>query len=134
MGFISPVEWEARWRTDVIACLWVLAPGTASFTVAKILQNDLQARGHLNHCMSACTVVLVTMLALDVVLIPTHGAWGAAVASSIAYGASAVYTLVAYARCGGAGIGQCLVPRPSDWLYVREIWEAVREKIWGRRS
>ena len=126
--------WGAKWSEQVGGCMQALIPGTVAFTVAKILQNDLAARGHLNHCLVACCVVLVTMISLDIALVPSHGAFGAAVASSVAYGASAVYTLFAYWSAGGTNPSQCLLIRRSDWSYARQVIAAVREKIWRPRS
>jgi hypothetical protein len=110
--------------------LWLI-PGTVAFTVAKILQNDLAARGHLDHCLVACLIVLVTMLVLDWLWIPADGALGAARASSVAYVAASAYSLVAYRASGGAAIRECLIVRPSDWRYVTGVFAAVWEKIRG---
>ena len=133
MTLISPEKWDEKWQATVMSSLMYLVPGTVAFTVAKILQNDLLARGHVNQCLVACTVVLVTMIGLDIVLIPERGAVGAAMASSIAYIVSSLYTLVAYRRCGGAGFRECLVLRVSDWEYVTELLAAIREKVWRRK-
>ncbi|MCC6671978.1 MAG: polysaccharide biosynthesis C-terminal domain-containing protein [Planctomycetes bacterium] len=119
----------AGWVLRVQEPLLVLIPGTATFTVAKILQNDLAARGHLDPCIRACFLNLLLMVALDVVLVPEHGAVGAAWASTTAYMVSAAYTLFAYQRAGGATWWRCLVPVRSDAYYAREIAHAVLEKL-----
>lgn len=133
MSLWIPQHWDLLWRERVLGALAWLLPGTVAFTVAKILQNHLAARGHLNHCIVACSIVLVTMVTLDVLWIPSDGAFGAARASSIAYLASAAYTLVVYRRTGGAPILHCLVPQRGDLRYVREIGAAIGEKLRGRR-
>ena len=132
MSVLSPDRWGPVWAPNVLACLAVLIPGTAFYTVAKILQNDLAARGHLNHCLIACLLVFGTMVGLDFLWIPNHGALGAAWASSIAYGVSSVYSLFAYRLTGGGAILDCLAPRRGDFEYLRELWRAVREKLRGR--
>jgi O-antigen/teichoic acid export membrane protein len=132
MSLLSPNAWEERWQETVLASLLVLLPGTVGFTVAKILQNDLAARGHIDRCLIATVTVLVVMLSLDVVWVPVDGAVGAAWASSIAYLWSAIYTLYSYRRCGGGTVWECLFVRPSDWVYVKQIFAAVIEKIKGR--
>lgn len=114
------------------AFLW-LAPGTAAFTVAKILQNDLAARGHLNACMASGAISFVGMIVLDVLWIPEGGAIGAAQASSLAYLLAAGFTLWAYSRSGGAGMLECLVPRRGDGAYVRDIAAGIWRKLRGRR-
>ncbi len=131
-------DWEAaNWRSTVVPCVTILMPGTVFFTVAKILQNDLAARGRLDHCIAACVTTFVVMTVLGILWIPESGAIGAAWASTIAYGASVLYTLVAYRMTGGAPMLACLVPRRSDLVHLRDIYRAVAEKIGqilGRRG
>ncbi len=133
-SMLMPDSWEEKWSGDVLTALTILVPGTAGYTVAKILQNDLAARGHLNHCLVACSLVLAIMLTLDFAWIPQHGAIGAAWASSIAYLCSSVYSLLAYRSSGGTGVLQCLVPRVADWVYVREIAGGILDKLRWRRG
>lgn len=134
MSIISPSAWGEKWQTTVMDCYVVLIPGTVAFTVAKVLQADLAGRGHLNQCMVACSIVFSAMIVLDIALIPEHGAVGAAWASSVAYIASATYTLFAYRANGGGGVFECLIARPSDWEYATELFGAIRDKLWRRRS
>ena len=125
---------RARCSHGPVVTLLVLMPGTVAYTVAKILQNDLAARGYINQCLVASSLVLVVMIALDVWWIPEHGAIGAAAASTVAYVASSLYTLIAYRFRGGAGFWECLIIRPKDAEYVRELAAAIREKVRGWRS
>ena len=134
MSLISPLAWTTQWRDTVLDCFLILIPGTVAYTVAKVLQADLAGRGHLNHCLIACSMVLVVMIGLDVVLIPEEGARGAAYASSIAYVASSVYTLIAYRLCGGGTILKCLIVRPADISYAVDLFRAIKEKLLGRKS
>ncbi|MBL9078174.1 MAG: polysaccharide biosynthesis C-terminal domain-containing protein [Planctomycetes bacterium] len=124
-------RWQA-WSPTVGASLWVLVPGTVAFTVSKVLQADLAARDRLQTCVHAQLLVLVTMLGLDVLLIPDHGAIGAAAASSVAYVASTIYTSVAYARQTGTPIWRFLFVQPGDFRYIRDIVVAVIHKVRGR--
>jgi len=132
-GVIIPETWSKIWAEPVLDNLLILLPGTVAFTLAKILQNDLAARGHLNQCMKACGIVLAVMLAVDIYLIPTMGSKGAAIACTSGYFASSVYTLLAYKRSTGVAFHRCIVFHPSDWQYIRDIISAVFEKIWGKK-
>jgi len=125
--------WQNVWSEPVRDALLLLAPGTVGFTIAKILQADLAARNRLQSCVNACGMVLVVMLIFDVILIPDMGARGAAIASTIAYLSSSLYTLVAYSRNSGASIRECLIVRRSDWVYIREIGRSVWSKIRRRK-
>ncbi|MFN9947671.1 MAG: hypothetical protein ACK56S_12565, partial [Planctomycetota bacterium] len=75
----------------------------------------------------------VTMLALDALWIPSHGALGAAWASSVAYFVGTVVTVVAYSRQTGTPAWRCLVVQPADLRYIGEIFAAVAAKM-RRRS
>jgi O-antigen/teichoic acid export membrane protein len=129
----DPDVFHAEWLPTVWPAFLWLAPGTAAFTVAKILQNDLAARGHLNACMASGLISFVGMVVLDVLWVPTGGAIGAAKASSVAYLLAAAYTLWIYPRSGGASALECVVPRRGDLAHVREIAASVWRKIRRKR-
>jgi O-antigen/teichoic acid export membrane protein len=126
--------WTTGWSPAVGGALLLLVPGTAAFTVSKILQADLAARDRLQTCVNAQVVVLVTMLALDVLWIPSRGALGAAAASTVAYLAGTVWTVFAYARETGTPAWRCLVVHRSDFRYIREIVGAVVGKLRRTRA
>lgn len=127
------LRWQDGWSTAVRASLVMLVPGTVAFTVSKVLQADLSARNHLQTCVNAQVLVLVTMLGFDLWLIPEHGAVGAAAASTIAYVASTIYTCIAYSRQTGTAIWRVLVVHPSDFGYIRHILAAILGKLRRQR-
>jgi Na+-driven multidrug efflux pump len=102
--------------------------------VSKVLQADLAARDRLQTCVYAQALVFVTMIVLDVVWIPAHGAAGAAAASSVAYVVGTVFTVVAYARQTGTPAWRCLIVHVSDLRYIRDILAAVLAKLRGKRA
>lgn len=126
--------WFEGWSDPVRSALWLLAPGTVGFTVSKVLQADLAARNRLQTCVNAQTFVLVTMVALDVWLIPAHGAAGAAAASTIAYLAGTGWTLLAYSKQTDTKVWKCLFVHPSDFGYIRAVAAAVLQKLLRRGS
>ena len=126
--------WFEGWSPHVGAALLVLTPGTVAYTVSKVLQADLAARGRLPTCVWAQSLVLVSMLGLDVLWIPSHGPVGAAAASSVAYVLGTVFTLVAYARQTATPVSQCLFVRGSDFGYIRAILASILSKLRGRRA
>ncbi|MCQ1536897.1 flippase [Methanosarcina sp. KYL-1] len=77
------------------ALLWLL-PGVAIYSMARVLSNDIAARGkpELN-CYNELVVVTVNVLA-NIVLIPRFGIKGAAIATSIAYILGAITKLWIY--------------------------------------
>lgn len=129
----SDVIWYRDWSPTVFAALLWLTPGTVAYTVSKVLQADLAARNKLQTCVNAQVLVLVVMLGCDVWWIPTNGAVGAAAASTVAYVASTVYTLIAYSRQTHTAAWRCLLVHTSDFVYIREILAAVLAKLRWRR-
>ncbi|MFK7741298.1 MAG: polysaccharide biosynthesis C-terminal domain-containing protein [Planctomycetota bacterium] len=130
----SSTVWYEDWSPGVGEALWWLVPGTAGFTVSKILQADLAARNHLQTCINAQVCVLVLMLGLDFWLVPDHGATGAACASTIAYLVGTLWTLVAYSRQTGTPAWRCLVVHLSDFRYIRDILSALVSKLRRKKS
>jgi O-antigen/teichoic acid export membrane protein len=85
------------------AVTWLLMPGAIALSGSKVLANELTARGYpgINTIISALGAV--TILVLDVLLIPRLGIVGAAAASASGYVASFVLTLWAFhVRSGSA--------------------------------
>lgn len=140
MGFITTLAkgnssvWFEHWSTPVCASLLMLTPGTVAYTVSKVLQADLSARGHLQACVNAQALVFVTMIAMDFVLIPSHGAVGAAAASTIAYVVGTLFTVFAYARQTGIPAWRCLVVQRRDFGYIRDILVAVLAPLRRKRA
>lgn len=140
MGLITSVargsdcEWFRTWSQPVCQALLVLTPGTVAYTVSKVLQADLAARDRLGTCVVAQTAVFVTMIGLDCLWIPTHGAIGAAAASTVAYVVGTLFTVAAYARQTGTPAWRCLFVHGSDFRYIAEILAAVFAKLRGRRA
>lgn len=125
--------WYHDWSPSVVGALLLLTPGTVAYTVSKVLQADLAARNQLQICVNAQLLVLTVMIGCDFLWMPTHGAFGAAAASTVAYVASTVYTLVAYSRQTGTPAWRCLLVHTSDFVYIREIVSAVVAKLRRRR-
>lgn len=126
--------WFASWSEPVGNALLVLVPGTVAFTVSKVLQADLGARDQLQVCVNAQLVVFVVMLVLDYLWIPSHGALGAAMASTTSYLAGTAYTLAAYCRRTAIPLWQCLFVQRSDFRYIRDIGAAVVAKLRSKRA
>lgn len=130
----DPAVWYDGWSGPVEECLWMLVPGTVGFTVSKVLQADLAARDRLQTCVNAQLVVLAVMLGLDFWLVPSHGAYGAAIASTVAYLIGTVWTLVAYSVSTGTPAWRCLIVHAQDFSYIRDITGAVLSKLRRKKS
>ncbi len=126
--------WTSTWSDPVGSALVLLTPGTIAFTVSKVLQADLAARDQLRVCVYAQSIVMVTMLALDVLWMPEYGARGAALASTVAYVVSTIYTVWAYSRGTGIESWRCLIVQASDFSYFGDIARAVVAKLRRRAA
>jgi O-antigen/teichoic acid export membrane protein len=77
--------------------LWLL-PGTLVFGIATVIAHDIAGRGYPQYNAFVAVLTLLLTVPLYLLLIPRWGAVGAAVASSISYGATTVLTLVVFRR------------------------------------
>jgi O-antigen/teichoic acid export membrane protein len=93
--------------------LRVLALGAFGVVALQQLGNALTAKGRPGLATVGATVGFAVTIALDIVLIPPYGGLGAALASTLAYTAGGLATLVLFRRLFGTRAGD-LVPRPSD--------------------
>lgn len=64
-----------------------LLPGVVLLGAAKVLTNEIAGRGYPKYNSMSSGLALVLTVVLDLSLIPQYGVLGAAIASSIAYGA-----------------------------------------------
>lgn len=77
--------------------LWLL-PGTVLFGIATVIAHDIAGRGHPGYNSLAAAVGLALTIPLDLVFIERWGASGAAIASSISYGATTLMIVAAFRR------------------------------------
>ena len=96
-----------------IVQLRVLVPGALGMVALKLLANVLTAQRKPMLANGAIAVAFAATIALDLLLIPSHGGLGAAIASTIAYLAGGLAVAVIFVRALDARLGD-LIPRFSD--------------------
>lgn len=116
--FLLPIVYGEAFRGSVPAFL-VLLPGVLTFAVGRPVAALMAARGRPGIIAGLSAAAFVMNLALGVLLIPSHGIVGAALASSLAYGLLCVGYLMAARRVAGCAWSD-FVPR------VAELERAVR--------
>jgi O-antigen/teichoic acid export membrane protein len=96
------------------AVVRILVPGIVLFSAARVLGNDLAARGRplVNSAIAGTSVAC--NIALNLVLIPRYGIDGAAWASTASYSVLFATTLVIYRRVAGVPVRAVLVPTRAD--------------------
>jgi O-antigen/teichoic acid export membrane protein len=97
--------YSEAFRAGYIA-LMSLLPGTVLLGCGKLLANAVAGRGRPDWNAVGAGLSLVTLICLDVLLIPRLGLLGAGCAASAAYAVSFVSALVSYA-CLAQGDGHC---------------------------
>lgn len=96
------------------AALRALLPGVVLFSAARVLGNDIAARGRpiINSYLTGVSVAL--NLGLNLILIPRHGIVGAGWASTISYSTLFMATLAAYCRIAAVPIRTVIIPTRED--------------------
>jgi O-antigen/teichoic acid export membrane protein len=123
--WLVPTLFGSDFDGAVVPLLWLM-PGTVALAGSKILASYVLSQGRpiVNSAITA--VALVVTLAADFALIPVLDVTGAAIASSIAYVAHFVLSLVAYRSLSGGSIAEALFVRPDD---LRRYLDAARARF-----
>ena len=92
----------------------ILVPGIVLFSAARVLGNDIAARGRplLNSAIAGVSVAC--NVALNVLLIPRYGINGAAWASTVSYSLFFVATAAVYWRIARVPLRALIVPSHGD--------------------
>jgi O-antigen/teichoic acid export membrane protein len=109
------------------SALLFLLPGVVALTVWKIIANDIIARGHPFKYSLTSALAFLTMIIMDMLLIPKLGINGAAIASSIAYISATFAIILFYRRISGNTFISTFIPIKSDFIIYRNIFT----KIWS---
>jgi O-antigen/teichoic acid export membrane protein len=108
---------------DAGVALRYIVPGIVAYSVVAILTRYLSGRGRPGTTTLILIMGLAINVAANVALIPSLGINGAAVASSISYGLTALLTLAVFVRVSGCGLAETLLVRPAD---IRAVAVALR--------
>lgn len=120
-GVVVELLYSSRFDAST-AVVRILAPGIVLFGAARVLGNDIAARGRplVNSVVASASVVC--NIALNVVLIPRYGINGAAWASTASYASVFVATAVVYRRMANVPLRALVVPTREDGRrYVRLV-------------
>jgi O-antigen/teichoic acid export membrane protein len=106
--------------------LLVLLPGVWLLAPATVLASFIVGVGKPRANLMVASVAFAVTLVLDLALIPTWGATGAALASTASYSVSALLTVWVFLRLSTAAVGDVLIPRHGD---LRDVVRAGRSAI-----
>ena len=106
--------------------LLILLPGFMAFVVWKILSYSLMAQGHPLKYSWTAALAFLTMVVLDLGLIPRMGIEGAALASTVTYVLATMAAVVIYRRLTPCSLRELLIPRKSDWVVLADYARDLR--------
>jgi O-antigen/teichoic acid export membrane protein len=109
---LLPLVFSGDYQSSVEPFLWLL-PSAIGFVASAVFSNALLASGAPALSSLGPVVSLTIGVTLDIVLIPKHGAVGAAIAASAALLCGGAAAAVAYGARSGLRPG-ALVPRRAD--------------------
>jgi O-antigen/teichoic acid export membrane protein len=97
----------------------ILLPGMILFCNTTVLAAYFAGRNSLRVNLAGSALCFVSILVADILLIPSFGMKGAAIASSIGYSLSCIFSVAVYCRQTGTPVGQLFYPRAADWKNLR---------------
>ena len=103
---------------DSIAMMRILVIGVFGIIALKLLGNALTAQRKPMLETAAAAAAFVVILALDIILIPEHGGFGAAIASAIGYSVGGVAVALIFTRALSGRLRD-LVPHLRDVRWLR---------------
>ena len=110
---VLPMVFGDAFDESVIPFLWLL-PGTFGFAASAVFSNALVGSSSPGLSSLGPLVSLTAGFALDLILIPQHGATGAAAAASVAFLLGGATALVVYRRVHPFAWRLLLVPHRRD--------------------
>ena len=119
--------------TDAGVALRLILPGVVAYSVVAILSRYIVGQGRPGVGTLVLLMGLAGNIVFNLVLIPRYGILGAAAASSISYGMTALATLAVFRRLSGRGWIETLVIRMSDIRAVVRTFQALADRLRGRR-
>lgn len=100
----------------------ILLPGIALMVLFKILNANLSGRGKPLFALRIYIVTLIVNIVLNLILIPTYGIYGAAMASTISYTLGAIVFTLAYHKLTS-------IPYRDLFIINKKDMEIIKEKI-----
>ncbi len=113
---------------EAALALALLMPGVVGQVIAKICYADCCGRGHPAKVTISVAITAIITLTLDIILIPEHKIYGAAIASSIAYCCGAALGLYWHISLSDNKLSNLLLPNKADLALYGKIIKIVKKK------
>jgi O-antigen/teichoic acid export membrane protein len=131
--WLIPLIWGRSFAAASLALAWML-PGIVMGSATRIIAYDFSARGKPEYNSYLAIVILVINVGANLVLIPQVGMIGGSIATTIAYSANTVATLLLYRRFNDMPWYKVLFLQRSDVVLLRDAGALALAKAFGSRS
>jgi len=112
----------------------VLLPGMVGVAVSKVISASLSGHGKPQYATYTSAITAILTVVLDLILIPLYDINGAALASSIAYLASAILSITWFSRETKIAWRHVVIPTFQDVLYLRQQGNTFLAKIFSDKK
>jgi len=117
-GFIIPLVAGEAFRPAIIPFHYLL-PGILLFSLNIMLAAFFAGKGRLRINLIASSICFISIVVLDLLLIPKYGNRGAAIATSISYSLSTLYLILKFRVLTPGPLRNIFLARKEDWKSVR---------------
>ena len=117
-----------REYVNSIILLQFLLPGVILFCIATLLAAYFAGQKKLQVNFWGSFLCFAVILTLDLLLIPSLGMKGAAIASSVGYGITGLYFIIMYCSFNNLPVAKLFVPGRGDRQYILGILAAIFSK------
>lgn len=101
--------------------LLYMLPGFYFFSILLLLAAYFSAKKILWVNLAASSICFLIIVILDIILIPLWGIKGAAIANTIAYSSSALFTIIMFLRHTKTRFTEIFFLKKSDWKLVTKL-------------
>jgi O-antigen/teichoic acid export membrane protein len=109
-----------------VTVLQYLIPGVVLLTIFKVMNMDLAGKGMPSVSLKAMVPGLIINVIANRLLIPKHGANGAAIASTISYTISSLLFLHFYSNAVKIPIIEIIGFKKSDWSFIVPLLKKLK--------
>ena len=100
--------------------LWLL-PGVVIGSMARVLANDIAARGRPELNLYSSAVIVITNVIANIILIPTFGLSGAAMATTLAYTLNTGIKVLIFCKLSSCKWWETFFPCKEDMIIIRHL-------------
>jgi O-antigen/teichoic acid export membrane protein len=117
---ILPLVFGNHFQASATPLLYLL-PGIVAGSASRVFANDIAARGRPELNMATSVIVVIANIVGNIVLIPSFGLAGAAIATTLAYSLNLALRLWMHCQFTGIAPIYSLVIQPTDIIRLKKM-------------